>query len=134
MRLRAPVARGRTSIKRVLLVDDHDLFREVLATVLQQNTNLKENVQAKSLAEARRLLSDLDGNIDLAIVDVDLSNEDGTEIIRELREVDVPVLALTLGQSLEGRARAVRAGSAEVLSTAASGEEIVRAAKRLVGE
>ena len=133
MRLRAPVARGRTSIKRVLLVDDHDLFREVLATVLQQNTNLKENVQAKSLAEARRLLSDLDGNIDLAIVDVDLSNEDGTEIIRELREVDVPVLALTLGQSLEGRARAVRAGSAEVLSTAASGEEIVRAAKRLVG-
>ena len=133
MRLRAPVARGRTSIKRVLLVDDHDLFREVLATVLQQNTHLKENVQAKSLAEARRLLSDLDGNIDLAIVDVDLSNEDGTEIIRELREVDVPVLALTLGQSLEGRARAVRAGSAEVLSTAASGEEIVRAAKRLVG-
>ena len=54
------------------------------------------------------------GNIDLAIVDVDLSNEDGAEVIKELRAVGVPVLALTLGQSLQGRARAVRAGAAEV--------------------
>jgi DNA-binding NarL/FixJ family response regulator len=119
---------------RVLLADDHHLFRELLATVLQQDTNLKENVQAKSLAEARQLLRGLDGNIDLAIVDVDLSNGDGAQMIKELREVDVPVLALTLGQSLQGRALAVRAGAAEVLSTADSGDEIVRAAKRLVGE
>ncbi len=119
---------------RVLLADDHHLFREVLATVLQQNTNLKENVQAGSFAEARQLLRGLDSNIDLAIVDVDLPNEDGAQMIKELREVGVPVLGLTLGHGLQGRARAVRAGAAEVLSTAASGEEIVRAAKRLVGE
>ena len=75
----------------------------------------------------------LGGNIDLAIVDADLPNGEGAQMIRELREVDVPVLALTLGQSLQGRARAVRAGAAEVFSTAASGQEIVRAAERLVG-
>ncbi len=120
-------------MKRVLIVDDHDLFREVLATVLQLDTHLKQNVQAESLAEARQLLRGLGGNIDLAIVDVDLPNGEGAQMIRELREVDVPVLALTLGQSLQGRARAVRAGAAEVFSTADSGEEIVRAAKRLVG-
>ena len=119
-------------MKRALLVDDHDLFREVLATVLQQNTHLKENLQAHSLAEARRLLRGLDTNIDLAIVDVDLPNG-GTVMIKELREVDVPVLTLTVGQGLQGRARAVQAGAAKVLSTATSGEEIVRAAKRLVG-
>jgi two-component system, NarL family, invasion response regulator UvrY len=119
---------------RVLLADDHRLFREVLATVLQQNTNLKENIQTESLAEVRQLLRDLGGNIDLAIVDVDLPNGEGAEMIKELRKVDVPVLALTLGQSLQGRARAVRAGAAEVLRTNASGEEIVRVAKQLVGE
>ncbi len=119
---------------RVLLADDHHLFRELLATVLRQNTNLKESVQADSLAEARQLLRGPGANIDLAIVDADLPNGDGARMIKELHEVDVPVLALTLGQSLQGRARAVRAGAAEVLSTAASGEEIVRAAKRLVGE
>ena len=120
-------------MKRVLIVDDHYLFREVLATMLQQNTRLKQNVQAESLAEARQLLRGLDGNIDLAIVDADLPNGEGAEMIKELREVDVPVLALTLGQSLQGHARAVRAGAAEVFSTAASGDEIVSAAKRLVG-
>ncbi len=59
---------------RVLLVDDHHLLRELLATVLQQNTRLKENFQAASLAEARQLLSGLDEKFDLAIVDVDLPN------------------------------------------------------------
>ncbi len=121
------------SMTRVLLADDHYLFRELLATVLQQDTNLKENVQAESLAEVRQLLRGQDINIDLAIVDVDLPNADGAEVIKELREVDVPVLALTLGQSSQRRARAVRAGAAEVFSTAASGEKIVRAAERLVG-
>lgn len=119
---------------RVLLADDHYLFREVLATVLQRDTNLKENVQAESLAEVRQLLRDLNGKIDLAIVDVDLPNGEGAEMIKELRAVDVPVLALSLGQSVQGRDRAVRAGAAEVLGTTASGEEIVRMAKRLVDE
>jgi two-component system nitrate/nitrite response regulator NarL len=122
------------SMTRVLLADDHRLFREVLATVLQQTTHLKENVQAESLAEARQLLRGLGGNIALAIVDVDLPNGEGAEMIKELRKIDVPVIALTVGQSLQGRARAVRAGAAEVLSTTASGEEIVRMAKRLVSE
>ncbi len=119
---------------RVLLADDHHLFRELLATVLQQDTNLKENVQVESLAEVRQLLRGLDGTIELAIVDVELPNGDGAEVIKELCAVGVPVLALALGQSLQGRARAVRAGAAEVLSTRASAEEIIRMAKRLVGE
>ncbi len=121
-------------MRQVLLVNDHDLFREVLATVLQQNTPLKESLQAESLAEARQLLRGSYDNIDLAIVDVDLPNEDGVEMIKELRKVDIPVLALTLGRSLQGRARAVRAGAHEVLTMAASPTEIVDVAKRLIGE
>ena len=120
-------------MKRILIVEAHNLFREVLATVLRQNIPIEENVQAESLAEARRVLRGSDGNIDLAIVDVELPNGDAAEIIKELREVDVPVLALTLGQGLRGHARAVRAGATEVLSTAASCQKIVRAAKRLGG-
>jgi DNA-binding NarL/FixJ family response regulator len=120
-------------MKRVMLVDDHGLFREALATVLRHGTDLQENIQAGSLAEAHRVLVDLDVKVDLAIVDIDLPNGDGADLIKELREVDVPVLALILGHSLQGRARAVQAGAEEILGTAASGEEIVQAAERLVG-
>ena len=122
-------------MKRVLIVDDHDLFRQVLAVVLGQHTDLKESVQVESLAEARRVLGALAGKIDLAIVDLDIPDGNGTELIKELRveEPDVPVLALTDGRSFQLRARALQAGADQVLSTATPGENIVRAAELLVG-
>jgi DNA-binding NarL/FixJ family response regulator len=86
-------------MKRVLIVDDHDLFRQVLAVALGHYTDLKESIQAESLAEACRALSDLDGKIDLATINLDITDGDGTELIKELRdaEPDVPVLAFTVG-------------------------------------
>ncbi len=120
-------------MKRLLLVDDHDLFRQVLAVILRQHTDLKENLQAASLAQARELLDNLGGEVDLAIVDLDLPEGDATELIESLRELEVLVLAFTAGGSPQRRARALEAGAKEVLSTASSGEEIIGATKRLVG-
>ncbi len=121
-------------MKRVLLVDEHNLFRQVLAVVLEQHTDLRENLQAGSLAEARRVLDNLGGEVDLAVIALDLRDRDRISLIENLREIDIPVLAFTYDQSPELRAQALRAGADEVLSTANSGEEIVDAAKRLVGE
>jgi DNA-binding NarL/FixJ family response regulator len=123
-------------MKRVLLVDQHNLFRQVLAVVLEWNTDLKENVQAGSLAEARRLLGNSNHNPDLAIVDLDLANEGGFELIRELRmtDPDVPVLAITLERDVDRRERALQAGAGEVLTMAAPPKELVTVAKRLIGE
>jgi DNA-binding NarL/FixJ family response regulator len=122
-------------MKRVLIFDDHDLFRQVLAVVLKQYTDLRDSVQVESLAEARRVWGGLNGDIDLAIVDLDVPDGDGTELIKELRaaQPDLPVLAFTVGRSVEVRARALQAGANQVLSTATSGEKIIRAAEVLVG-
>jgi DNA-binding NarL/FixJ family response regulator len=120
-------------MKRLLLVDDHDLFRQVLAVILQQHTDLKENLQAGSLGEARWVLANLGGEVDLAIVDLDLPEGEGAELLKDLRELEVPVLAFTAGGSLQRRARALRAGAGEVLSPATSGEKIVGVVKRLLG-
>ena len=123
-------------MKRVLFVDDDNLFRQVLALVLKCNTDLKESVEANSLPEARRTLGNSNHEPDLAIVDLDLANADGFELINELRTSapEVPVLAIMLRADAERRERAWRAGAAEVLTMAASPEEIVDAAKRFVGE
>jgi DNA-binding NarL/FixJ family response regulator len=122
-------------MKRVLIVDDHNLFRQVLAVVLGQHTDLRESVQVESLAEARRAWGALNGEIDLAIVDLDMPDGDGTQLIKELRaaQPDLPVLAFTVGRSVELRARALQAGANQVLSTATPGEKIIRAAELLVG-
>ena|SRR3712207_1389958 len=122
-------------MKRVLIVDDHDLFRQVLAVVLGQYTDLRESVQVESLADARRVWGGPNGKIDLAIVDLDMPDGDGTELIKELRAArpDLPVLAFTVGRSVELRARALQAGANQVLSTATPGEKIIRAVELLVG-
>jgi DNA-binding NarL/FixJ family response regulator len=122
-------------MKRVLIVDDHDLFRQVLVVVLKQYTDLRDSVQVESLAEARRVWGGLNGDIDLAIVDLDIPDGDGTEMIKELRaaQPDLPVLAFTVVRSVEVRARALQAGANQVLSTATPGEKIIRAAELLVG-
>jgi DNA-binding NarL/FixJ family response regulator len=120
-------------VKRALLVEDHSLFREVLAVILEGHTDLKHNVQASSLAEARRVLAELDTKVDLAIVDLDPPEGDATPLIEHLRKVGIPVMAFTADPSPKLRAQALQAGADEVLSTANSGEEIVGVVQRLVG-
>jgi two-component system nitrate/nitrite response regulator NarL len=120
--------------KRALLVDDHDLFREVLAVIFEQVTDLRDNVQAGSAAEARRILSGPNGNdFALAVVDLDLPDGGGMELIGELRRAGIQVLALTASRDSKRLAWASRSGPDEVLTTSASCNEILDIVRRLVG-
>ncbi len=125
--------------KRVLLVDDHNVFREVLGIVLERHAGFAESVPAGSLVQAHQALSDnrnCRGNeFDLAVVDLDLPGGDGFKLLEELRQAapGVPVLGVTASSTHGLRARVLEAGASEVLATTASGEEIVAAARRLGG-
>jgi DNA-binding NarL/FixJ family response regulator len=121
---------------RAMLVDDHNVFRECLALVLERHTKFKECVQARSLAEAREVLGDSHRNLDLTIVDLDLANGGGLDVIKELRvsHPDVPVLAITFEPDANSRDQALRAGAAEVLTIPASPREIIDVARGLASE
>jgi DNA-binding NarL/FixJ family response regulator len=121
-------------VSQALVVEDLRLFREVLAVILEEQTGLKKAIQTESLAEARRVWELLCGDIDLAIVDLNLTNGDGISLIENLREAvpDVPVLALTSARSSEQRARALQAGANEVITMDSSSDQIIDAAKRLL--
>jgi DNA-binding NarL/FixJ family response regulator len=122
-------------VKLLLLVENRPLFREGLALLLEWSTGFN-NLQAGSLAEAGRLLfGPQHGKIGLVIVDIDLPDGDGVELIERLREgqPEVAVLALTAGRDLGRRVQALDAGADEVLFVGAPIEELVDAAKRLGG-
>jgi DNA-binding NarL/FixJ family response regulator len=121
-------------VKRALLVENHALFREGLALLLEWRLNL-ECVQAESLADGRRVLSAVEGMADFAIIDLDLPDGDGTELIEQLHETepDLPILAFTGDRSLVKRARVLEVGADEVLNKMTPGEEIIGVAERLVG-
>ena len=117
-------------MNKVLLVDDHTSFREMLAFVFDREPGFEVVAQAGSLAEARLVL---DG-VDLAVVDLILPDGNGTDLIGELHAADAHgvVLVLTAISEPEVHARAVQEGAAGVLHKSAHVKDIVDAARRLV--
>jgi len=117
-------------MKWLLLVEDHALFREGLALLLKWRTGL-DNIQSASIAEARRILGDAKEEPVCAVVDLDLPDGDGIELLERLR--GLPVLALVSDLSLERCVRALEAGADEVLHKGESSEKIQSAVEQLVG-
>jgi DNA-binding NarL/FixJ family response regulator len=114
----------------VLIVEDHALFREGLALLLKWRTGL-DNVQSGSIAEARRILGDTKEEPVCAIVDLDLPDGDGIELLERLR--GLPVVVLVSDRSLERCVRALEAGADEVLYKGESSEKIQGVVEQLVG-
>jgi len=116
-----------------LLVVKHVKFRQALALVLEWHADFN-TVHAGSLAEARRVLRTPDAERpDLAVVDLELPDDDGFELIGEIREEwpHAPILALTTSQDSRRHARAKEAGAGEVLTIAISGVELLEGVRRL---
>ena len=125
---------GVLTVKRVLLIEEHALFRQGLALLLNWELGL-ESIDAGSLAEGHRVLGAAKGMADLAIIELDLPDGDGSELIERLHqtEPDVPILVLTADRSLARHARALEVGADEVLAKSAHVEQIIGAVQ-LVGE
>jgi DNA-binding NarL/FixJ family response regulator len=118
---------------RLLLVDDHPSSRTPLAMILDREPDLCVVAQAGSLAEAREAIELLDGDVDLALLDLDLPDGTGTDLIGDLRAANPRALALVLTAFYEREriANAVEAGSAGVLDKVADIGEIMDAIRRL---
>jgi two-component system, OmpR family, KDP operon response regulator KdpE len=117
-------------MERLLVVEHSRLLGEGLALLLQWRTGLN-SVQASSLDEAKALLEKVHWKPACIIVDLDLPDGEGTEV---LKEVDgIPVLALIRSKNVQRQAEAIGLGAEEVLLTAESGEKIAAAVERLIG-
>jgi DNA-binding NarL/FixJ family response regulator len=124
---------GRMAMKRALLVEDHAAFREALAKVLEWEAGFEKVPQAGSLSEGLARAGVLDGDLDVAVVNLGLPDGDGTDLISQMRSTEpyVPVLVLTLSRDPARHAQALDAGAERVLTKDASVEEIVDAVRRL---
>jgi DNA-binding NarL/FixJ family response regulator len=113
--------------KRIFLLIGHTAFREALACVLDEESELEVVSQAGSLADVTDV--NLDHNTDVAIVDLSLPDGDGMAMIRELStdHGDAVTLVLSSVSDSSGIVPPLEAGAARVLTTYTSLEEIVNA-------
>ena len=110
---------------RVLLVDDHPLFRDALR-VLLETAGLDVIGEAGDLGEAVDALA---ADPELVIMDIGLPGADGIEATRRILDLrpSVRVLVMTMFDEDAAVARALEAGATGYLLKAAPPEEILRA-------
>ena len=114
---------------RILLVEDHTSLREAVADLFDREPEFTVVGQAGSLGEARTMLE----GVDVAIVDLDLPDGYGGNLIKEMRNANPHAMALVLsGYSDRANiAQAVESGAAGVLHKSTGIEEVMEAVRRL---
>jgi len=114
---------------RVILADDHPIFRRGLRQVLEMDERLKVVCETEdgdsTLARIRELRPDV------AIVDVDMPGRDGFEVVRALRDLRVaaPVVFLTMYKDAQFLNSALDVGVKGYVLKDSAVTEIVNAVK-----
>lgn len=95
---------------RVVLIDDHALCRRGLAELLERRPGISVAGFTGDPDEASRMISV--ENPDLVVLDLRMPQMDGLTLLRRLREegCKAPALILTMSDSQEDLAKALRAG------------------------
>ncbi|WP_404325941.1 response regulator transcription factor [Cobetia sp. UIB-001] len=127
---------------RLLIADDHPLFRDAISRTLSLNvaddpTPPYELLQAASLAETLSLIDVHVDSLDLLLLDLDLPDSHGLEGLTRLRqEADwLPVAILSAHEARETVLEALALGAVGYLSKSSSAEVLREAlARMLAGE
>jgi len=117
---------------RVLLVDDHTLFRKGLAELLEQRGAIQVAGIAANGDDALRLLND--AAPDVVITDLNMPPHGGLALLRQMRADGWrgPVLVLTVSDAEDDLASAMSAGAQGYLLKDMEPDDVVDAVQRAV--
>ncbi len=115
---------------RIILVDDHTLFRKGLAELLEREGDIEIANITGNPAEVADLLRA--HSPDVLLLDLNIGGIDGINVMQELRAdgFTLPVLLLTVSEAEDDLARALRSGANGYLLKSMEPDEVVDAIQR----
>jgi two-component system, NarL family, nitrate/nitrite response regulator NarL len=116
---------------RILMVDDHSLFRESLSRLLETTPDLRVVGQCATTSEALDALSN--SETDVVLLDYDLGEESGFRLLKELaqRDSQAKVLMVTAGLSDEATVQVMEAGASGVFLKHSSPDQLAAAIRQV---
>ena len=121
--------------ERVVIIDDHPLFRERLSELITNELDMEVCGEAEDAQQAIDLIRNT--SPDLAIVDITLKGSSGLELIKSIKAlpIGVPVLVLSMHEESLYAERALRAGASGYITKHEAADNVLLAIRRvLAGE
>jgi DNA-binding NarL/FixJ family response regulator len=114
---------------RLLLIDDHPLFREGLARLLASCPDFEVVAQCSTSTESLRLLSHSD--IDVVLLDFDLGDEQGNQFVSSARQSGYKgkILMVTAGMTATESLAALKLGVSGIILKQSSLDTLTNAIK-----
>jgi len=112
---------------KVLLVEDHPMFREHLTQLINRDLEMTVCGEADNVADAMRLIEEV--HPDISIVDITLRGSSGLELIKEIKAKGhrTEVLVLSMHDEDLYAERALRAGARGYITKNEASSEVIKA-------
>ena len=120
---------------RVVVVDDHPMFRDRLAQIINHELDMQVCGEAANSQTALETIQTTQP--DLAVIDITLDGASGLELIKSIRALGlkIPLLVLSMHDESLYAERALRAGANGYITKRQPATEVVSALRRvLAGE
>jgi len=117
---------------KILIIDDHEIFRQGLKKIINENYKNVLFVEAGNAEEASELYNK--ENWDIVITDINLPGRSGIEIVKELNQYDpkIPILVLSMYSEDQFAIRVIKAGASGYLSKSSALTELNSAMRNLL--
>lgn len=118
---------------RVLIVDDHAIFRAGLKQIIADESDLEVAGEAGNAQDAIELARGA-GRGDVMLLDISMPDRSGLEVLKRVRQMSpqLPVLILSVYPEDQYAVRMLRAGAAGYLTKESEPEQLVEAIRKVV--
>jgi DNA-binding NarL/FixJ family response regulator len=122
-----PTKESRESLVKVLVVEDHPIFREHLMKLVTQDLGMSICGEADNVQLAKKLIEET--HPDIALVDIGLRGPNGLELIKDCkaRGIDLKILVISMHEESLYAERALRAGARGYITKNRASAEVVEA-------
>ncbi len=116
---------------RILLADDHTMFREGLKKVLSSSSGFVVSGEAGNAPEALDRIRK--SEFDVVVLDISMPGGDGIDVLKEIRRVKphLPVLILSMYPEDQYSYRAIKAGASGYLTKDKATSELIDAIRQI---
>lgn len=116
---------------RIIIADDHAIFREGLKQVIASTVNMTVVDEAVS---GQELLSKIQGNdYDMVILDISMPGRNGLDVLVEIKSTKpkLPVLVLSMHPEEQYALRAYKSGASGYLTKGSPSQELIDALNKI---